>query len=582
MKKIKFGGITLDAAAIGIQGNAVLGIRDSGKTYTATYLAEQLFKSGVPFIAFDPIGVWRFLRTPGKGDGIPVVVAGGQAGDLPLTPASAPKIVEAAMQKGVSLVIDLFDINLSKADWRRIVRDCVRLLVHRNKDYGLRHVFLEEAAEFAPQRVLEGDVYAEIEKLARMGGNSRLGYTLINQRAEEVNKAVLELCDNLFLHRQKGKNSLNSLTKWLNLAGATEASTIIQSLPTLPQGECWAWLEGSERPVHAKVPEKSSLHPDRRMTRGEVPLKAAQQVDASAFVSALSEALPAIEQDAKDNDPKLLRAEIARLRKEGAKAGRVEDREEITRLKERVANVERDNAVLERQKDALASTITNITSAIAKALKGIPNEFLFGTHYDGAPFEVLNIGNRKVVYEARQDNPPVYSPPNQTGKAGGQQRYQQSSIPQGCMKPLATLVGVYPSGMTEAQWATAAGYKRTGGTWGTYKGRLRGAGLIEQRDGRFFATEYAVPLVGEVDLMPAPGPDLVQWWTGKLPGTRPLAEALLNEWPNWCDRVRLAGIVGMSSTGGTFGTYLGRLAGANVIERDRERGIRLTDEIMGV
>jgi DNA helicase HerA-like ATPase len=130
-------------------------------------------------------------------------------------------IVEAAMQNGVSLVIDLFHMGLSKADWRAIVRDCVRLLLHKNKNYGLRHVFLEEAAEFAPQKVLDGLVYAEIEKLARMGGNARLGYTLINQRAQELNKAVLELCDNLFLHRQKGKNALDSLKKWLEIAGAS-------------------------------------------------------------------------------------------------------------------------------------------------------------------------------------------------------------------------------------------------------------------------------------------------------------------------------------------------------------------------
>jgi hypothetical protein len=49
------------------------------------------------------------------------------------------------------------------------------------------------------------------------------------------------------------------------------------------------------------------------------------------------------------------------------------------------------------------------------------------------------------------------------------------SIPSGCAKPLAALAGVYPAGMTEPQWAIAAGYKRSGGTWGAYKSRLLGA-----------------------------------------------------------------------------------------------------------
>jgi DNA helicase HerA-like ATPase len=93
MSTFRFGGLSIDVSAYGSQGSAVLGIRDSGKTYTATELAEHLFEAGIPFIAFDPIGVWRYLRVPGKGRGYPIVVAGGQAGDLPLTVASAPEYV---------------------------------------------------------------------------------------------------------------------------------------------------------------------------------------------------------------------------------------------------------------------------------------------------------------------------------------------------------------------------------------------------------------------------------------------------------------------------------------------------------
>jgi DNA helicase HerA-like ATPase len=84
-ESFKFGGIEIDVLELASRGNAVLGIRDSGKTYTATALAEKLMSNGVPIIVFDPVGVWRFLRVPGAGRGYPVVVAGGMAGDLPLT-----------------------------------------------------------------------------------------------------------------------------------------------------------------------------------------------------------------------------------------------------------------------------------------------------------------------------------------------------------------------------------------------------------------------------------------------------------------------------------------------------------------
>ena len=282
-----------EAQTVASQGNAVLGIRDSGKSYTAVGIAERLHDAGIPFVTFDPIGKWRFLRTPGKGAGYPVVVAGGAEGDLPLTVDSAPELVRAAMQNGISLIIDLYDMEVSKADWKRIVGDSVRVLLYENGTNGLRHIFIEEAAEFCPQRVGpdQGRVYAEIEKLARMGGNARLGYTLINQRAEEVNKAVLELCDNLFLHRQKGRNSLNALSKWLDVADVRAGREIVASLPTLPQGECWAWMAGTDRPVHVKVPAKNSYEPDRRAMRGDVFPETKQSVQVDEFVAAMKRAL---------------------------------------------------------------------------------------------------------------------------------------------------------------------------------------------------------------------------------------------------------------------------------------------------
>lgn len=325
---IELGAVKIDARQYASQGNAILGIRDSGKSYTATYIAERLFEAGAPFTAFDPIGVWRFLRVAGKGHGYPVVVAGGEHGDLPLTPASAPEIARAAMREGMSLIIDLFSMELSKADWKRIVQNCVRVLLYENKPHGLRHIFIEEAAEFAPQRVGpdQGAVYAEIEKLARMGGNALLGYTLINQRAEEVNKAVLELCDNLILHRQKGRNSLTALTKWLDIADAKGAREIVKSLPTLPQGEAWVWAAGTLAPIHVKIPAKSSFHPDRRAMRDDDAVAARPAVDVAEFVARLSAALgkdaPKPKEKPKPKEAHVTEQEAARLRAENAELKR--------------------------------------------------------------------------------------------------------------------------------------------------------------------------------------------------------------------------------------------------------------------
>lgn len=103
--------------------------------------------------------------------------------------------------------------------------------------------------------------------------------------------------------------------------------------------------------------------------------------------------------------------------------------------------------------------------------------------------------------------------------------------------------------------------------------------MIEQRDGRWFATEAGAAAVGDVELPPPPGPDLVRWWAAKLPGVGRMAEVLIEAWPGWLSRDDLAERIEMSPTGGSFGTYLSRLAGPGLIERGGQ-GVRLSQEVM--
>jgi len=372
---LTLGQIKIPITEYASQGNAILGIRDSGKSYTATFIAERLLDAGVPFVAFDPIGIWKYLRVAGKKAGYPVVVAGGRNGDLPLTPQSAPEIVRASMKQNIPLVLDLYDMRLSKNDWKQIVESSVRLLLYENGDYGLRHIFIEEAAEFVPQRVGpdQGRVYAEIEKLARMGGNALLGYTLINQRAEEVNKAVLELCDCLFLHRQKGRNSLTALGKWLDIgSGIVDTRPIIASLPTLPQGECYIWPAGTDSPVHANIPQKNTFHPDRRATQAAASQSQNYKaLDVSAFVSQMSSAIEDHLAQVKENDPAELKNEIARLRRELSlkpqaqpETVRVEvpvfKHDEMTKLEEAIKSYTTVSSLM-------ASAIMDVTKALVTA-----------------------------------------------------------------------------------------------------------------------------------------------------------------------------------------------------------------------
>jgi hypothetical protein len=421
----------IEAIEYASQGNAILGIRDSGKSYTATSIAEKLYDSSIPFIAFDPIGVWRNLKIGAKGHGYPVVVAGENA-DLELSVESAPRIVRAAMKSNISLVLDLYSMKLSKADWRRIVQECIQLLLYENKPCGLRHIFLEEAAEFCPQRVgpESGRVYAEIEKLARMGGNASLGYTLINQRAEEVNKAVLELCDCLFLHRQKGRHSLTALGKWLDVADAEDSRGVVKSLPTLTQGECWVWQQGSQKPLKIKVLPKNTLHPDRRhplaVTKG-------MMTDVSAFVSRLKSSLQA--------EPKVEKlAPPTRHNHEERKEMVAQDTGELDRL--------RGELHRERSK---AEALEKIIEGLKKALK---------PQYDAL----------RSVFDKLDDIP--------TGASDDSWNVWLEKL-QGKNREMLQVL-IESKSLTRQQLAFRTGMSPNSGTFATYLSRLKSLGLTRK------------------------------------------------------------------------------------------------------
>ncbi len=283
--------LAIPAEEFAIQGNAFLGIRDSGKSYAASWFAERILDAGIPFVTYDPIGVWRGLKYGREGKpGYPVVVVGGKKPDIPLVPEKEyiERVTRAAMQQNVPLVFDMFDVHLSKSDIRKVVLASGNVLLYENEHYGVRHVFIEEAAEYIPQVVRDNDIYSMFDKLGRLGGNEGLGYSIINQRAADVNKSMLELCNTLFLFKQTGSNTITALQKWMKVAGSDNANELAASLPRLELGNCLAWLPGQMLPQRTKIPEKTTIHPDRRKPG---LLKKAIPTDVFEFVSAMKQSI---------------------------------------------------------------------------------------------------------------------------------------------------------------------------------------------------------------------------------------------------------------------------------------------------
>lgn len=575
-----------------ISANAVLGIRDSGKSYTATKAAEELFDDSpsIPFVAFDPIGIWWALRVPGKGKGYPIVVAGGRHADIQLTPGNAKDIVRAAMKAGISLVLDLHSADMSKGMWRKIVGDCTEVLMHENPDYGLRHVFIEEAAEFVPQRVTDGYVFAAVEKLVRMGGNSKLGCTLINPRSADLNKSVLELCANVFLHRAKGKNTLTDLRKWFDLMDLSdkEVQTIGNDLPYMKSGECWALLNDVPRPIRFRVPEKNSKHPDRRDTAAVVAESERKRMSVDEFVSDLKAKLapkpatgPTIEK-AKSAGALLKTVAASADRRDEHYEHMIETaRGQGIQIGRRQFEAEVLPAILDAQHAQsfamgfrlAVGTFRSMSLPELPVGEAMPRRkqisaIQMSKVIAGPAMNILDA----IASEPRKFNPHAPVPemdrrPRQskpTGNGGG------SSPPGGTIGKSETRVLIaiaqHPDGVTREQLTILTGFKKS--TRDTYIYRLKMAGAISDEGGVIGVTSLGMAhLPAGFEPLPT-GSELRQYWLGKLPESEARILALICDSPTrQCSRDYITDMTGFKKS--TRDTYIYRLGTRRLIETPR-------------
>lgn len=265
---------------------AILAKRGAGKSYTGAVLAEEFHKNNIPFVVFDPIDVWWGLRfnKDGKSQGLPVVVFGLEHSDIQLNRDMGREIARAIVNDNISCVISTF--GMSKNDQRHLITEFAQeLLVINNSP---RHIFIEEAHEFVPQRVMGdmGKVFNAVSNLVVMGRNRGLGVTLINQRAATINKDVLTQLDTLLAFRNTSPQDRQALKEWVEYHAAEgDFKEFIDSLPSLPTGEGWIWSpEFMEVFKRIKIRERETFHPDREKLGVILDLPELKSEDVQEFI----------------------------------------------------------------------------------------------------------------------------------------------------------------------------------------------------------------------------------------------------------------------------------------------------------
>ena len=515
---------------------AILAKRGKGKTNTAVVMTEEIIDAGHPVVVLDPVGVWWGLRSAadGRGDGLPVVILGGDHGDLPLKPEAGALIAETVVASRASFVIDLS--SLSKTQARRFATDFVETLYHRNREP--LHVIVDEADAFAPQRAhADGArLLGAMEDLVRRGRARGLGVTLITQRPAVLNKDVLTQAEVLIALGMTGPRDVAAIDEWVRLhADEDDAKAVKASLPSLPVGTAWVWSPGW-LDVLQKVQIRARRTFDSSATPKPGESRPAVQRMTAVDLGALGEQIEALAAEATANDPKRLRSEVQRLERELARAKaapveRVETTVEVAVLPEGLAE-----AV-----GALLGAAEQVRSLLGKGGRRRP-------------------AATKVASPAPVSSPAPSARPVLVGDGG---------LPK-AQRAILNVLAVYGPRSKESV-AVLAGYSSKSGGYRNTLSALRTAEYIDRGD-PITITDAGRDALGAVDPLPT-GAALREHWKaqpaiGKAPAA--ILDALADAHPTALTADQVADLTDYSASSGGFRNALSRLRSLGLIHGGRD------------
>lgn len=527
---------------------ALLAKRGAGKTYAAGVMAEEFAKAGIPFVVFDPIDVWWGLRLAanGRGKGLPVVVFGIEHADIKIDRTMGRKIAEAVVKHNISAVISTF--GMSKVDQRYLIAEFAETLLNINNTP--RHVFVEEAHEYVPQRVQPGMgvVFSRVESLVTMGRNRGIGVTLLNQRAATINKDVLTQVDTLIALRSIGPQDRKALEDWVAAHGIDgmdetkkELDEFVSSLPSLPTGEAWVWSpEFLEVFKRVRIRKRETFHPDREKIGVNFKVPKISSTDIESFVSSFNEKKPEQKKQTLPVGTKIILSAVD-MKAEINKA-----------LAKQAAEFDLERAGWQRQIENWFTILKDIGEASAKAIKDYkkPGRIHMPSYRPITPSKVTH-------NEASTERRPITASEAQEGISGPEQRI---------LDAIAWLDSIGNPEPEQVAVAFLAGYTYGGGGFNKPRGSLKVKGLIEYVGDRIKLTPegYSSARVpdGHLDratlhakiLKTLPGPE------------QKLLQPLLDNNGEEMSKDELAELSGYKAGSGGFNKPCGRLRSLGLIE----------------
>lgn len=524
---------------------AVLGKSGSGKTYAAkAAIVEPMLQHGKRVGIVDPTGAWWGLRShaDGKRAGFPVLVLGGDHGDLPLVPNGGEAVARLLVEQGVSLVADTGRFTVGERT--RWMVDFAGAVYRLNR--SPLYLVLDEAHVFAPQGKVPdpdtGKMLHAVNQIASGGRSRGIRLTMITQRPQKLHKDTLTTADTLIAMRVMHPLDRNAVREWIDGCGdPAQGKQVLDSLAGLQRGEGWVWYPEGAHLARGKFPPIGTFDSSATPT-GDSALaapKTVAEIDLTEIKKSMAEAVA----QAEANDPKLLRARLAKL-----EAERAEERKNPLMLnasEEQIAQAQARGYA--RGVDAALGAAREWVAGI-KSIVGLQQSAL------SAALAVPVSGPPMTATEAAGRQAPPAPRPQQTPQRAlsGQPGVVDKPMPRAFLTALAQ----HRDGLTKGQILVHTTYRSSGPVSGCFAELLRNGWVIAMGQ-KLAITEAGVKALGEYQPLPV-GADLrAHLLNGSKCSTmeKAMLKALFDAYPGPMPKGEVLRVTGYASSGPVSGAF---------------------------
>lgn len=565
------------------QAVAILAKRRMGKSYLARRLAEQLAGAGQQLCILDPKGDWWGIRSSadGKSDGLPILIIGGEHGDIPLDAGAGEIIAKLVVEETVSVLLDLSELRKHEiATFMAVFLETLYRLKAREQFRTPLMVIADEADALAPQKPApnEARMLGAFSDLVRRGGQRGIGVTFITQRSAVLSKDVLTQAQILIALRVIAPQDLAAIKAWVDVHGTiAEQKTLMGSLPSLPVGDAWVWSPGW--PTDGGIFQRIHTLPITTFDSGATPKpgqraaapKRLADIDLTAVKRQMADTL----ERAKADDPKALRARVAELERQIAsvKPATMLSEQERMAVEEANRNLGQISAALGKVVAALEGPRREIELSALVVRGVLEGEFA----PRGGPIFVPTMPPASASAPTVESS---YDPETQrvTTRVGARplRPEQRAILGKGEAAILTEAAIRHPMGVTPKALTILTGYRKS--SRDAYVGRLVAAGFAIRDGASVHATAEGRAALGDA-LKPLPtGKALREHWRAKLPGGESLIfDCALRAYPNAVSRETISKHCSYKKS--SRDAYILRLIARGLVTRQGRDGVRASEDL---